>query len=275
LQPTTLALVVYDMQVGILSQIANSERVLANVLRVLAAARERRGADGVPAPLLDAHRIGGRLSAASGQGVAAKAHASQTRPLIPHGAPGFELTPALEPRPSEAVIDKITMSAFEGTPLDIVLRDCGVRAYLIVGVALEVGIEPTVRHSTDLGYIPIVVRDACGAGDAAAGERALEALMFASDAIVADTNAVTASLIGATPKGRMSRTDDCGSRGRPWATVDGIRTAQPATLAVPAMEESGARGESVAPFGPVIAGRSWMRRECRGGPIPYERSRSK
>jgi nicotinamidase-related amidase len=128
------------------------------------------------------------------------AHASQTRPLIPHGAPGFELTPALEPRPSEAVIDKITMSAFEGTPLDIVLRDCGVRAYLIVGVALEVGIEPTVRHSTDLGYIPIVVRDACGAGDAAAGERALEALMFAGDAIVADTNAVTASLIGATPK---------------------------------------------------------------------------
>jgi len=52
------------------------------------------------------------------------------------------------------------MSAFEGTPLDIVLRDCGVRAFLIAGVAAEVGIEPTVRHSTDLGYIPIVVQDA-------------------------------------------------------------------------------------------------------------------
>jgi nicotinamidase-related amidase len=116
--------------------------------------------------------------------------------LIPHGSPGFELTPALEPRASEAIIDKITMSAFEGTPLDIVLRDCGVRAYLIVGVALEVGIEPTVRHSADLGYIPIVVRDACGAGDAAAGHRALEALMFAGDAIVTDTDAVIASLIG-------------------------------------------------------------------------------
>ena len=63
------------------------------------------------------------------------------------------------------MIDKITMSAFEGTPLDIVLRDCGVRAYLIAGVAIEVGIEPTVRHSADLGYIPVVVRDACGAGE--------------------------------------------------------------------------------------------------------------
>jgi hypothetical protein len=40
------------------------------------------------------------------------------------------------------------------------------------------------------------VRDACGAGDAAAGHRALEALIFASDAIVTDTDAVIASLIG-------------------------------------------------------------------------------
>ena len=45
------------------------------------------------------------------------------------------------------------------------LRDCGVRAYIIAGVALEVGIEPTVRHSADLGYVPVVVRDACGGGD--------------------------------------------------------------------------------------------------------------
>jgi nicotinamidase-related amidase len=123
-----------------------------------------------------------------------KAHASETRPLIPHGSPGFELAPELEPRASEAVMDKITMSAFEGTPLDIVLRDCGVRAYLIVGVALEVGIEPTVRHSADLGYVPVVVPDACGAGDAAAGERSLEALQFAGDALVADTDAVVESL---------------------------------------------------------------------------------
>jgi nicotinamidase-related amidase len=92
------------------------------------------------------------------------------------------------------VIDKITMSAFAGTPLDIVLRDCGVRAYLICGIALEVGIEPTVRHSADLGYIPVVVRDACGAGDATAAERSLAALEFAGDALIADTDEVLAAL---------------------------------------------------------------------------------
>ena len=94
-------------------------------------------------------------------------------------------------------MDKITMSAFEGTPLDIVLRDCGVHTYLIVGVALEIGIEPTVRHSADLAYVPVVVRDACGASDAEAAQRSLEALMFAGDAIVADTEEVCAALIGA------------------------------------------------------------------------------
>jgi nicotinamidase-related amidase len=39
LRPSTLALVVYDMQVGILRQISDGDRVLANVMRVLAAAR--------------------------------------------------------------------------------------------------------------------------------------------------------------------------------------------------------------------------------------------
>src|SRR5439155_1259290 len=78
--------------------------------------------------------------------------------------------PELNPLPSEAIFDKITMSAFEGTPLDIALRDCGINAFVIVGIAMEIGIEPTVRHGADLGYIPVIVKDACGFGhgDAAA-----------------------------------------------------------------------------------------------------------
>jgi nicotinamidase-related amidase len=197
LQPPTLALVVYDMQVGILRQIADADRVLANVLRILTAARDR----GVRTVFMRHYFMPTEL-AGVGQLRQAKiwqqkAHASETRPLIPHGAPGFELAPELAPRPSEAILDKITMSAFEGTPLDIVLRDCGVRAYLIVGVALEVGIEPTVRHSADLGYVPVVVGDACGGGDAHAAERAVAALAFAGDAILADTEDVCAALTGA------------------------------------------------------------------------------
>ena len=189
LQPSALALIVYDMQVGILAQIAEADRLLANVGRHVRTVFMRHYF--MPTELAGVYQL---RQAKVWQG---KTRASETRPLIPHGSPGFELVPALEPRAGEAVIDKITMSAFEGTPLDIVLRDCGVRAYLIVGAALEVGIEPTVRHSADLGYIPVVVEDACGVGDAAAGRRSLDALRFAGDALVTDTDAVVAALAAA------------------------------------------------------------------------------
>ena len=200
LQPSALALVVYDMQVGIVGQIADGDRVLANVERVLAAARERRVRTVFMRHYSMPTELAGVFQLRQAKVWQRKARAAETVPLIPHGSPAFQLSPSLEPRAGEAVIDKITMSAFEGTPLDIVLRDCGVRAYLIVGIALEVGIEPTVRHSADLGYIPVVVRDACGAGDPAAGRRALEALEFAGDAIVTDTDAVLAALAAHGPR---------------------------------------------------------------------------
>ena len=194
LDPATLALVVYDMQVGVLAQVADGDRVLANVLRVLTAARER----GVRTVFLRHYfmptRLQGVFQLRQSKVWQRAARAADTQPLIPHGSPGFELAPELAPRADEAVIDKIAMSAFEGTPLGMVLRDCGVRSYLIAGVALEVGIEPTVRHSADLGFIPVVVRDACGAGDAEAATRSLEALAFAGDAMLADTEQVCAAL---------------------------------------------------------------------------------
>jgi nicotinamidase-related amidase len=92
------------------------------------------------------------------------------------------------------VFDKITMSAFEGTPLSIALRDCGIRAVAIAGVAMEVGIEPTVRHATDLGFIPIVIRDACGGGHEDAARRSVELLEFAGDALFTDIETLRALL---------------------------------------------------------------------------------
>jgi biuret amidohydrolase len=112
---------------------------------------------------------------------------AEVRPSLPRGSAAFELIPELRPRSSEAVLDKISMSAFVGTPLDIVLGDCGVSAFAIAGVAMEVGIEPTVRHATDLGYLPVVIEDACGAGNAAAAERSLAALRYAGDVLFSDS----------------------------------------------------------------------------------------
>lgn len=107
-------------------------------------------------------------------------------------SPGFHLVPELNLLPSEAVFDKIAMSAFEGTLLNFALRDCGIDAFAIVGVAMEIGIEPTVRHGADLGYIPVVVKDACGCGHGEAAERSLASLEFAGDALFTDVDSLCA-----------------------------------------------------------------------------------
>jgi nicotinamidase-related amidase len=199
LDPATAALVVYDMQAGILDQIEGAGPVLANVVRLLGAARARGVRTVFTRHYSMPTALAGVYQLRQAKTWQRRSRAADTAPLIPHGSPGFRLVDELAPQDGEAVIDKITMSAFEGTPLDIVLRDCGVRAYVIAGVALEVGIEPTVRHSADLGYIPVVVRDACGVGDPAAGRRALDALAFAGDALITDTDEVCSALLGRTP----------------------------------------------------------------------------
>jgi nicotinamidase-related amidase len=119
---------------------------------------------------------------------------ARVEPWFLRDSPGFAIVPELAPRPSEAIFDKLAMSAFEGTPLGFALRDCGINAVAMVGIAMEIGIEPTARHAADLGIIPVVITDACGAGHADAAQRSCEALRFAGDAIMTDTEAFCAAL---------------------------------------------------------------------------------
>ena len=109
-------------------------------------------------------------------------------------APQTQIAPALKPNENEAVIDKLTLSAFAGTPLELALRGAGVDVVAIVGVATEIGIEPTARHAGDLGFIPVVVTDACGAGNADAAARSMENLRFLGDAMLTDVAGFRAAL---------------------------------------------------------------------------------
>ena len=74
-------------------------------------------------------------------------------------------------------------------------------AFAIVGVAMEVGLEPTVRHGADRGLIPVVVTDACGAENQAAAKRSLDALATAGDALLTDVSTITALLAPAAVTG--------------------------------------------------------------------------
>jgi len=184
--PAHIALLIYDMQVGIVSQIKDAERVIAKVGQVLHAARQARMRVlftrhmSLPVELIGAFQL---RMAMKWQRLE---DPDQVTPWFLRDSPGFSIVPALAPLASEAVLDKITMSAFEGTPLNIALRDCGIGAVAIAGTALEVGIEPTVRHAMDLGLIPVIISDACGSGDPKAAQRSLESLAFEGNAVLTD-----------------------------------------------------------------------------------------
>ena len=107
------------------------------------------------------------------------------------GTPGFQIVAELAPGADEAVFDKLALSAFAGTPLEMALRDLGVRAFAIAGVALEIGIAPTVWHAVDLGLIPVVVTDACDGRDQPAMRRVLDDFRFSGDTLLTDIATIT------------------------------------------------------------------------------------
>jgi len=188
--PRSLALIVYDMQVGIVKQIENGQQITDRVVQVLEAAR----AAGIRVFFTRHMSLPKELMGVSQMRMAMAwqrvKSVDEVKPWFLRDSPGFHLIPEVNPLPSEAVFDKITMSAFEGAPLDIALRDCGVDAFAIVGIAMEIGIEPTVRHGADLGYIPVVVKDACGFGHRDAAARSIASLEFAGDALLTNVETI-------------------------------------------------------------------------------------
>ena len=170
----TMALVVYDMQAGIVSQVADGKAITARVGEVLDAARSAGMRVIFTRHLSLPKELMGVAQYRMAMAWQRVDDPEAVTPWFLRDSPGFAIVPELAPRASEAIFDKIAMSAFEGTPLAMALRDCGIKAVAIAGIAMEIGIDPTVRHAADLGFIPVVIADACGAGHQDAAQRSLE-----------------------------------------------------------------------------------------------------
>lgn len=187
-------LLVYDMQVGICRQVAQAAAIIERCGAALEAARTA----GMRVAFTR-HQSCPRawLGATQMRTAMAWQHASSpeaVRAWFPRGAPNAEVVPELAPRADELVVDKLSMSAFEGTPLATAWRDCGLVGMAVVGIALEIGIEPTVRQATDLGLVPLVLTDGCGSGHADAGARALATMRFVGEAVIGEVDAFVSAL---------------------------------------------------------------------------------
>ena len=185
-----MALLVYDMQIGVISQIRNGGEITSRVLSLLQAAREGGFRVYFNRYMTLPKEVAGMSQLRMAMDWQHVDSIDKIQPRFLRDSPEFQIVAELSPLRSEGVFDRIAMSAFEGTPLNMVLRDCGINAFVIAGVATEVGIEPTVRHAADLGYIPVIAADACGAGNDEAAERSLDSLRFAGSSVMTDTDTI-------------------------------------------------------------------------------------
>jgi nicotinamidase-related amidase len=200
-RPDRMAILVYDMQVGVVRQLKEGPAIVDRVLRILTAARASGFRIVFTRHMSLPPKLMGTFQLRQAMAWQRVSDPSKIRSPFLRGSAGFEIAPEIAPRDDEAVLDKISFSAFEGTPLAMILRDCGLTAFSIVGIAMEIGIEPSVRHGADLGLIPVVPRDACGAGNPEAAARSLASIGFMGDALVTDTDTLC-SAMAARPDNR-------------------------------------------------------------------------
>lgn len=77
------------------------------------------------------------------------------------GTWGAEPVPGLEPQPGDHVVRKARMSAWEGTPLERILKAEGRDIVIETGAWTNMSIEHTARTGADKGYVMIVPEDCC------------------------------------------------------------------------------------------------------------------
>jgi len=199
ISPANTALIVYDMQAGITKQIADGQKIIQKVARLLEAARSAGMRTFFTRHMSLPNELMGAFQYRTAMAWQRVDSPEKVKPIFVRESPAFQITPELAPRASEGIVDKIAMSAFEGTYLEMALRDCGIRSFIICGIALEIGIDPTCRQGADLGFWPILAQDACGFGNQEVANHSLASLKHMGDTIVTDVQTVTSLMENAAP----------------------------------------------------------------------------
>jgi ureidoacrylate peracid hydrolase len=88
-------------------------------------------------------------------------HPEQWGKYVTEGTWDEQIIEELAPQPGDAVVRKQRYSGFAGTSLDHVLKTCGAKYLLFVGIATNVCVWSTLADAFFLDYWPILIEDAC------------------------------------------------------------------------------------------------------------------
>lgn len=148
------ALLVMDMQHAILSRYSTEDEVIRPFQQALAAAR-KHGVQVIYARLAfregypEIHP-GNKMFA----GMARFGGATLSDP-------GTQILEAVRPEPGEPIVNKVRVSAFAGSGLDVLLRARGIEALVLSGVSTSGVVLSTLREAADRDFALTVLSDAC------------------------------------------------------------------------------------------------------------------
>jgi nicotinamidase-related amidase len=161
IDPRSTALVLIDLQKGIVSRPLephDAKTVVTNGVQ-LARALSKAGGLVVPVHVAFSGDDGDRL----------KGPVDQPTPMPGGGLPAdwSDLVPEMAGLGATVIIKKRNWSAFHGTELDLQLRRRGIRTMILGGIATNFGVESTARDAWQHGYDVIIAEDACSSSGGA------------------------------------------------------------------------------------------------------------
>ena len=152
------ALLVMDMQGGIVGTLPNATEVLRKVAQAIASARENK----IPVIYVTVgFRQGAPEVSTNNKGVAAAKERFGTVNMDEF----TKVHPDLAPQDGEITVLKRRLSAFSGSDLELVLRAFGIQHMVLVGVSTSGVVLSTLREATDKDYRLTVLADCCADGD--------------------------------------------------------------------------------------------------------------
>jgi nicotinamidase-related amidase len=154
MQANRPALLVMDVQNGIVQRFAEKPEVMAPFQRAVSAAR---GA-GIPVIFVRvAFRDGYPEVSATNKAFSAVAE----RGGMTISEASTQIHHSVAPLPDEPVVTKLRVSAFAGSDLEVILRSRGIDTLILTGIATSGVVLSTLREAADKDYGLIVLSDAC------------------------------------------------------------------------------------------------------------------
>lgn len=152
------ALLVMDMQDGIIAMLPGATTILDNVAKAIETARARN----IPVIyVVVGFRQGAPEISPNNKGFSASKEKFADMDM----ATFMKVHPDLEPKEGDVTVIKRRVSAFTGSDLEVILRTFGIKQLVLTGIATSGVVLSTLREAADKDYQLTVLEDCCADGD--------------------------------------------------------------------------------------------------------------